>query len=297
MGEENKIRDAADAVKGILEAVPVYQDVAQPAAKEVGTALQTVAKTIHIVLAPVAALVWGYEKISEYLNRTLSEKLKDVPPERIVAPSPAVAGLTVEALKFVANEPDLREMYANLLATSMDKETAQNAHPAFVEFIRQMTADEARILEVIALEEIVSLSLVVRNESGDDQESEIPKYAILSEKSKCEYPDLIPSYLDNLRRLGLTQHREDGWHKLDFNPNGTINYYKSNVGSLYSPVDDPMMIDLVRHQFADELRVEEGKKDGRSIQFHILSEHVQFTSLGEQFARACIITWDTGEPF
>jgi hypothetical protein len=62
----------------------------QPAAKEVGTALQTVAKAIHVVLAPVAALVWGYEKIGGYLNRKLSEKLKDVPPERIAEPSLSV---------------------------------------------------------------------------------------------------------------------------------------------------------------------------------------------------------------
>jgi len=63
MGDENKIRDAADAVKGIVEAVPVYKDIVQPTAKEVGTALQTVAKSIHLALAPVAVLVWAYEKI------------------------------------------------------------------------------------------------------------------------------------------------------------------------------------------------------------------------------------------
>jgi hypothetical protein len=32
MEEKNKTRDAADAVKGILEAVSVYQDMLQPAA-------------------------------------------------------------------------------------------------------------------------------------------------------------------------------------------------------------------------------------------------------------------------
>jgi len=143
----------------------------------------------------------------------------------------------------------------------------------------------------------VPISLIHRIDSENNREIQIPKYEILAEKSKCEYRDLIPSYLDNLRRLGLTQHEEDGWHKLDFHPNGTASYYKNNVGSLYSPVEDPMMIAMVRRRFADELKVEEGKKDGRSIQFHILSEHVQLTSLGDQFARACIITWDTGEPY
>ncbi len=33
MSEENKIKDTADAVKGVLEAVPIYQDALQPAAQ------------------------------------------------------------------------------------------------------------------------------------------------------------------------------------------------------------------------------------------------------------------------
>ena len=82
MSDENKIRDAADAIKGVVKAVPVYQDVVQPAAKEIGTALQTVTKSIHLALAPVSALVWGYEKIKDYLNKTLAEKLADVPLDR-----------------------------------------------------------------------------------------------------------------------------------------------------------------------------------------------------------------------
>lgn len=148
MTEENKIRDAADAVKGVAQAVPIYQDAIQPAAKEVGTALQTVAKTIHIALAPVSALVWGYEQIKDYVTASLIEKLKNVPKERIVSPSPTVAGPTLEALRYAGHEPTLRELYANLLATSMDAGTAQEAHPAFVEIIRQLTPDEARIVRL-----------------------------------------------------------------------------------------------------------------------------------------------------
>lgn len=142
MSDGSKIREAADAIKGIAEAVPVYQDIVQPAAKEVGTALQTVAKTIHIALAPLSAMVWGYDRIKDYLERALTERLKGIAPENIITPNPAVVGPAVEALRFTAHEPSLRELYANLLATSMDAETAQNSHPAFIEIIRQMTADE-----------------------------------------------------------------------------------------------------------------------------------------------------------
>lgn len=35
MAEENKFRDAADAVKGAIEAIePIYEDAVQPLAKE-----------------------------------------------------------------------------------------------------------------------------------------------------------------------------------------------------------------------------------------------------------------------
>ena len=36
MSDESKILDTAEVVKGIVEAVPVYQDLIQPATKEVG---------------------------------------------------------------------------------------------------------------------------------------------------------------------------------------------------------------------------------------------------------------------
>lgn len=134
MADENNIRDAADAIRGIAEAVPIYQDVVQPAAQEIGKALQTVAKTVHIALAPISALVWGYEQISEFVGRRVTEKLKNVPPERIQTPSPNVAVPALEALRYTGHSEPLRELFANLLATSLDSETARNAHPSFVEY-------------------------------------------------------------------------------------------------------------------------------------------------------------------
>lgn len=146
MSDENKVRDAADAVKGVVEAIPVYQDALQPAVQEVGKGLATVAKTIHVALAPVAALVWGFEQVRDFVHSRVAEKLKDVPRERIATPSPSVAGPALEALRYSGHDADLREMYANLLATSMDASTAREAHPAFVDIIKQLAPDEAKLL-------------------------------------------------------------------------------------------------------------------------------------------------------
>src|SRR5687768_5912365 len=139
-------KDLAAAAKGIVEAVPVYQDAVQPAAKEIGKALQTVGKAVNVALAPLSVLVWGYERISDYVAKRVTEKLADTPADQIVSPSPLIAGPAMEALRFAGEEPDLREMYATLLASAMDRRTASRAHPAFVEIIKQLSATEGRIL-------------------------------------------------------------------------------------------------------------------------------------------------------
>src|ERR687897_906043 len=86
------IRNTADAVRGAAEAIPVYQDAVQPAAKEVGRGLETVAKTINVCLAPLKVLVWGYEQLEDFLGRTVAEKLSKTPTEEIIEPKPHVAG-------------------------------------------------------------------------------------------------------------------------------------------------------------------------------------------------------------
>ena len=147
MSEENNIEGAINAATGLLKEVPIYQDALQPAAKELGVALLTVTKTINVALAPISALVWGYEQIKEFLATRLAQKLKEVPEEKIVTPDATVAGPTLEALKYAGHKTELAEMYASLLATAMNVDTKNNAHPSFVEIIKQLRGDEAIILK------------------------------------------------------------------------------------------------------------------------------------------------------
>ena len=65
-------------------------------------------------------------------------------------PPPYIAVPAVEALRYTAEEPALCEMYLHLLATAMDSRTVPLAHPAFAEIIRQLTPDEARIINLFA---------------------------------------------------------------------------------------------------------------------------------------------------
>lgn len=111
MNENINIKDAAEAVKGIVEAVPVYQDLAQPAVQEIGKGLHTLSKVIHIALAPVSAAVWGYDKISNYVQASLEKKLENVPQENIVPPDISVAGPALEALRFVGDKKNCAKCF------------------------------------------------------------------------------------------------------------------------------------------------------------------------------------------
>jgi hypothetical protein len=206
MPDPDAIPPIAKVVTEVVKAVPVYEDAVQPAARQVGLALETVAKTVRVALFPISALVWGYEKIGAYLDARLSEKLQYTPPGRITTPPPNVAGPAIEALRFTGDVEELREMYASLLATAMDSATMEKAHPAFVDAIRQLTADEARALRVLAdgqFRPVVSVYARLKDGTGDRIASR--HQSMIDVEAKVARPALMPSYLDNLERLGLIE--------------------------------------------------------------------------------------------
>lgn len=277
MSEENKIRDAADAIKGIVEAVPVYQDAVQPAAKEIGTALQTVAKTIHIVLAPVSALVWGYDKLTDFLSTRVADKLKDVPPECIATPKPNVAGPALEALRYTGHEESLREMYANLLAASIDTRTAQGAHPAFVEIIKQLTPDEARLLKLFVVSRAFPL-INVRREYKVTTDTErggndlLVNFSLLGWEAGCDYPDQAPTYLNNLCRLGLAE---------------IPTMYEYTAPGVYDALENHSTVQAIKTAFEsnDKFRID------------VARGGLRITSLGRLFCNTCVVSHeDKGVP-
>lgn len=204
MSDNSNIKDAADAVKGIVEAVPIYEDLMQPAVKEIGKGLYTLSKTIHIALAPISALVWGYEQIEKYLLSSLEDKLKNTPKENIITPDPSIAGPTIEALRFTGHKEEIREMFSTLLATAMDSTTEQNAHPSFVEVIRQLTPDEAKIITYLGNNNYQPMINLLRTVPEQQGETTICRnFSLVGAYANCMFMDLVPSYLDNLQRLGI----------------------------------------------------------------------------------------------
>ena len=120
------------------------------AGANVGKAALTITKTINVVLLPLAALNYGAEKARAYFTEKFPEefsaKAAAIPADQLVEPKASIAGPALQGLAFAHEEPNLKSMYLSLLASAMDSRVANRAHPAFVEVIKQLDAEEAGLL-------------------------------------------------------------------------------------------------------------------------------------------------------
>jgi len=207
MNEKRELQDVADGL-GLKSLLPaVYKDLLSPAARELGDGLATIAKAVKIALAPIEATVWGYEKVREWLSLRVTNLLAERKTTEIISPPLSISGPLTIQIMFASEENELREMYANLLASAMDKKTAGDAHPSFVTIIQQLTADEARVISQIASVGETwpswhgSSSGLQR--TGDNLMENLDKFCL---QTQIVRPDNIPVYIENLIRLRLLRH-------------------------------------------------------------------------------------------
>lgn len=269
MSEEEKtegsVEGAINAVTGLAKAVPIYQDAIQPAAKEIGKALGTVTKTVNVALAPVSALVWGYDQIKEFVDKKVSEKLQNVPKENIVTPPPHVAGPALESLRYTGSIDELKELYANLLASSMDSATTKDAHPSFVEIIKQLSSDEAKLLiSLISTDQEPAVTIRNSREDNSGGRDQFRNFTVLGERVGVSDYVRIPNYLDNLCRLGL----------LEIPASYTL------VGeNIYKHLDEHPIVKAI----CESIDNEEGRKS------ELVHKTIIVTGLGRQFINACVV--------
>jgi len=184
----------------------LYVDLLRPTAIETGKNLLVVARLVSLAMAPLSGMVWGMERIRDWLGAAILKRLAHIAEDQIQSPPPFIAGQILLQLPFCADQEELREMYANLLAAAMTKDLAPQVHPAFVQIIQQLTPDEGLVVREIArggsafsLQETFDgeLNLETGSTSISDQ------FRALCESASALQPAMSDAYLDNLLRLKL----------------------------------------------------------------------------------------------
>ena len=257
MNEENALELVKEAVKVVAE--KTYDDLAHPVLQTAGEILSLPLKVIDAKLIPVKE--WVDQKQYNYQRtlRLLGEKMANVEEEKITSPENYVAIPALQQIAYCYDSEELRNMYANLLAASMNTDTKWRVHPSYVDIIKQMTPDEAKILRVLYAIKLTPIIHV--KQYMNDKKSYVDivqNYSTLIRY--CESPSGIYAYLNNLNRLGLIN--------IDYSTHCTYD-------GAYDELDK---------QFA-ELKNEWESKGG---ELRILHGVLELTAFGQNFTKTCI---------
>lgn len=127
----------------------IYQDVAHPAASEIGKTLALPFRAVNVLLTPVAKWVMQGEAKLDEISHLVAEEVKHIPEEKLVSPEPYVAVPAMQAITYSLDCDELKRMYAKLLAKAMNADEKDHVHPAYVEIIKQMSPLDAVSLKFI----------------------------------------------------------------------------------------------------------------------------------------------------
>ena len=153
-------------------------------------------------LAGFAAVTWDWSQIQEYTVGAIQEILatRAVPAEYLASPRLDIAVPAIEAMRYSS----LKREFALLIASTMDSERADDAHPSFIEILKQLTSDEVHM--IASLPELGQV-LPLANINYTDRSGRILsslRYIVpefLAEA--CERRRALGSYIDNLLRLNI----------------------------------------------------------------------------------------------
>lgn len=134
-------------------------EAVKPIAKEAGERL---ADLVNLICTPIeVARKYKYIKMDDFFSR-MDEKLKSKPEDQIVFPPLHIVGPALEDVaKYYGDSEHCKEMFSNLIASSMDINKTDMAHPSFIKIIEQMSELDSALL--------INLMKLYTNENDADQ--------------------------------------------------------------------------------------------------------------------------------
>ena len=246
-------------VEGVLE--KTYDDMVHPSAKSLGNTLSLVPRTIGVWLGKWEKWVINGEESIKLTASAVQEKASKIPEEKLTEPESYVAIPAIQQLSYCYDSEELREMYANLLISSMNTDTKHQVHPSFVDIIKQLTPDEAKLLKILSKSDVHPLIDVILNLPKGGYNVLIHNFTNVGE-DVCDCPNNIFYYLDNFERLKLVEI-------------SNMEYLTDE--SRYTPLKNHPQIKNIT-----SLPVTDGKE------FETKKGVIKLTSFGKEFIKICL---------
>ncbi|MEU2252857.1 Abi-alpha family protein [Nocardia xishanensis] len=238
-----------------------------PSPRETVRAASGVAKVAFTAASEVTA--WTVDTALGVTGTVVKGSIAGVPPREVLAEAEAeVRDALRRALGLPAATPErtdpavptLREQGAALLRLSASTHAeASEIHPAFAGMLAELTPDEARILRFLHVDgPQPSIDIRVGRPRALGAERYLSGLTLIGEQAGLRFPNRVPQYLTNLRRLGLIEFAKE-------------------------PVDNPNRYQLLEAQSPVRELL---KRSGFGTKVHYRS--IVLTTFGTDFVQTCL---------
>ena len=207
MNEKEKLETKIEITKDIAK--DVYNDAGKPVVKSTGELVGLIPRAIKAALSPLEKWILEKEYNVAETKKLLEEKLQNIQPEFIEPPAAHIAVPAIQYISYCMDNKELRDMYANLLANSMNKVVKNGVHPSFIEIIKQLSPDEAKILKYIYDNPFIPTIQPLAHKKTGKSVLALKLFTNITELCNCENIGGYNEYIDNLIRLGLVNLIKD----------------------------------------------------------------------------------------
>ncbi|MCR6635171.1 Abi-alpha family protein [Devosia sp.] len=180
-----------------------YGDILSPAAKQAGGLVEDLAKTIRLALAPLQYTAALQDRYVNFLNRSV----RRVPDEQRISPPPQILGPVLEGVKYESADTPLSDMFSQLLSRAFDREHVSEAHPSYPALIRQLSTDEAILLQAFYARELSGAYLNFQWKMDFDQATNMFSNRVVEvddlPRDLLVFPKNADFYMERLGVLGL----------------------------------------------------------------------------------------------
>lgn len=186
-----------------IELPQLVNEALSPLMQSVGNTLQSVWDLVfgQIDLARDKMLAKHYYELSEF-KKALELEIGNIPLNQLREPPLSIVGPALESAKYHFEAPELRKMFASLIASSMDSNRCDKVHPSFAEILRQMDSYDAHNFSLFSN---LSLPTAQYRAVYQSKLSEIFIYDFLADGVPINNPERMGASISHLVRLGLIE--------------------------------------------------------------------------------------------
>lgn len=200
------------------------------------------------------------QDVEKYKNECI-DKISKIPEDKIQDPKLSIIGPALEASKFYIEEEDIRNMFTNLIASSMNSDYEDIPH-SFVEIIKQLSPYDAKLFQSFDRESNALTELALQNSNG-------------ASVTYVEDIYVSPTFIDYEKNsISLTNLQKQGLIKIVYDT------YLINE-SLYQHFED--LKKGLNEKFNNNFPPVEGLPSNLVMKKHIF----KLTSLGKKFKNIC----------